>query len=93
MVKEKSINLFGIFVQKALLIRSARRKKKIIILSMSLVFWLGDHYHKYCMSPPSLQQCRIKLTNRGNDNCKEYLDFSFIFAGEVIKLVVFQVQI
>ena len=35
MVKEKSINLFGIFVQKALLIRSARRKKKII-LSMSL---------------------------------------------------------
>ena len=27
MVKEKSINLFGIFVQKALLIRSARRKK------------------------------------------------------------------
>ena len=54
MVKEKSINLFGIFVQKALLIRSARRKKKIIILSMSLVFWLGDHYHKYCTSPPSL---------------------------------------
>ena len=58
MVKEKSINLFGIFVQKALLIRSARRKKKkyiyIYILSMSLVFWLGDHYHKYCTSPPSL---------------------------------------
>ena len=57
------------------------------------MFWLGDHYHKYCTSPPSLQQWRIKLTNGGNDNCKEYLDFSFIFAGEVTKLVVFQVQI
>ena len=84
--------MFGIFVQKALLIRSARRKKKNII-SLSLVLWLGDHYHKYCISPPSLQQWRIKLTNWANDNCKEYLDFSFIFAGEVIKLVVFQMQI
>ena len=85
--------MFGIFVQKALPIRSARREKKIIILSLSPVFWLGDHFHKYCTSPPSLQQWRIKLTNGGNDNCTEYLDFSFIFAGEVIKLVVFQVQI
>ena len=82
--------MFGIFVQQAILIRSARRKKKKkIILSLSLVFWLGDHYHKYCTSLPSLYQWRIKLTNGGNDNCKEYLDYSFIFAGEVIKLVVF----
>ena len=54
--------------------------------------WLGDYYHKYCMSPPSLQQWRIKLITGGNDNRKEYLDFSFIFAGEVVKIVAFQEQ-
>ena len=44
------------------------------------------------MSPPSLQQWRIKLVTGGNDNHKEYFDFSFIFAGEVVKIVAFQEQ-
>ena len=35
----------------------------------------------------------IKPINGGNDNLMKYLDFSLIFAGKVVKPVVFQEQI